>query len=94
MNIVIISTILLTLLNFSISMNNNNNNYGVRIRNTCLRLIVFNDKKYVKIFKEINKVYNIYYNKSFGFIAKSAAEYNELSEEEKIIIETLFSLCY
>lgn len=91
MNIVIITAIIFSFLNV---INAINNNYGNRIRNTTLRLFVLNDKKNIKLFKQINKFYQTCYNKSIAYIGQGMMEYNELTEEERTIIETIISLCY
>ena len=92
MNIVIISTIILSLINI---INATNTNYGIRIRNTTLRMFILNDKKNMKLFKEFKKHYEIYYNKSIAYISQGIIDYNvNLSEDEKSIIEIIISLCY
>jgi hypothetical protein len=86
-----IITILLFLINISHSITKN---YGSRIRNTGLRLIIFNDTKKKKLFKEFKKFYELCYNKSVAYIAEGVNEYNNLSEDDKMIIETVLSLIY
>lgn len=81
---------LLSLIQF-ISIYSSSTNYNnLRLRNYGLRLIVFKEKRLNKILFEIKKLLQIYYDKSLVFTA-----YNELSEEDKLIFETIISsLCY
>lgn len=83
---------LLNLLNKLV--NTMNNVYNNRLRNFGLRIIVFKEKKLVKILKEINKLKQIYYNKAIICTFDGINSYNELSDDDKTIIETIISLCY
>jgi hypothetical protein len=47
-----------------------------------------------KIMKTIKNKLEIYYNKSIVSIAEGITTYNELSEDDKTIIETIISSCY
>jgi hypothetical protein len=86
--------VLVGTINF-ISIYSSSTNYNnLRLRNYGLRLIVFNKKKLNKILFELNKIFEIYYNKSLVCTAQGINSYNELSEEDKILIETIISLCY
>ena len=92
MNTFIFITMILYLVN---SVYSTSNNYGIRIRNTSLRIFVLKDKKTMKIFKEFKKFYELCYNKSVASIGKGISDYNSnLSEDDRIIIETIISLCY
>ena len=78
-----------------ISIYSSSTNYNnLRLRNYGLRLIVFNKKKLNKILFELKKLSEIYYNKSLVCTAEGINSYNELSEQDKILIETIISLCY
>jgi hypothetical protein len=71
------------------------NNYGLRIRNSSLRLLLFKDRNNIKLFKQFKKFYEMCYNKSISSIGKGVSDYNtNLSEDDRIIIETIISLCY
>ena len=91
MNIVIISTILLSLINI---INSSNNNCMLRFRNNSLKFILFKDKNNIKLLKKLKNYYELYYNKSIAKISEGIYEYNALSEDQKTIIETVISLCY
>lgn len=91
MNVLIFTTtILLSFINIVSSMNN----YGLRIKNNSLKFILFKDKNNIKLFKGFKKFYERCYNKSIAKIGEGMFEYHSLTEEEKIIIETVISLCY
>jgi hypothetical protein len=91
MNIVILTFIFLSFLNNVISISSN---YGNRIKNNYLKLVLFSDKKNIKIFKELNNFYKICYNKSISCIGQGISDYNNLTEDEKQIVEAIISLCY
>lgn len=84
---------LFNLLNNIVNGVNNvyNNN---RLRNFGLRIIVFKEKKLSKILKEIKNLTDIYYNKAIVCTAEGINTYNELSDDDKTLIETIISLCY
>jgi len=81
---------LINQLKFVTSISNNNS----RLRNIGLRFVVFKEKKIGKIIKKIRNVSDIYYNKAIASSGIAMNSYNELSEDEKTIIEVLVSLCY
>jgi hypothetical protein len=92
MNIWILTTLLLSIIN---SINSTTNNYGIRLRNNSLRFILFKDKNNIKLFKSFKKFYERCYNKSIASIAQGISDYNSnLTEDDRIIIETIISLCY
>jgi hypothetical protein len=65
------------------------------MRNTGLRLFVLRDRNSIKLFKHIKRFYEKCYNKSISCIGQGISDYNNnLSEEDRIIIETIISLCY
>jgi uncharacterized protein (DUF608 family) len=66
----------------------------LRFRNNSLKFILFKDKNNIKLFKKLKYYYELYYNKSIAKISERMYEYNTLSEDQKTIIETIFSLCY
>jgi hypothetical protein len=60
----------------------------------ALRYIIFKEKKLAKILKSIANKLIIYHNKSIASVGEGVSRFNELSEEDKILIETIISLCY
>ncbi len=84
---------LLNLLN-NISVNGVNNLYNNRLRNLGLRIIVFKEKKLQKILKGVKNITDIYYNKAIVCTADGINTYNDLSDDDRTIIETIISLCY
>ena len=91
MNIVIVTFIFLSFLNNVISISSN---HIGRFKNNYLKLVLFSDKKNIKIFKELNNFYKICYNKSISCIGQGISDYNNLTEDEKQIVEAIISLCY
>ncbi len=92
MNIVILTIILISFLNNVTSISSN---YGNRIKNNYLKLVLFGDKRNIKILKELNNFYKICYNKSISCISQGISDYNtKLTEDEKQIVEAIISLCY
>jgi len=91
MNVIILTLLLISILN---NVNSISSNYGARIKNSYLKLILFSDKKNIKIFKNLKFFYKICYEKSIASIILGISDYNSLKEDEKQIIETIISLCY
>jgi hypothetical protein len=93
-----INNILILVIIFNVvtssSLNNNFNNFNNNLKNTYLRLFIFGDKNNYLIFKNFNKLKRLYYNKAMVSLSDGITNYNTLSEEDKIIIETILSLCY
>ena len=83
-----------------IIQNNGENLYNLRLRNTLLRIYIASDKK--QIAKEYSKktivksktIINKYYNKLLRKIHDINLEYNNLTDEEKEILEFMISLLY
>ena len=75
------------------SMDINYNRY--RMKNYALRIWVLKKKNTPKILNAIKGFYNKCYDKTVVSIAEGMNDYkNNFTEEEKIIIETILSLCY
>jgi len=75
------------------SMDINYNRY--RLKNYTLRILVLKKKNTPKILNAIKRFYNKCYDKTVVSIAEGMNDYNNnFTEEEKIIIETILSLCY
>ncbi len=71
-----------------------NNYYSNRLRNTALRLYLFKQKNLENILKRFSNIYEKIYNKSLISVSEGITEYYSLTEEERIIIETVISLIY
>jgi hypothetical protein len=83
--------LLLNLINIILAITKNNN---IRLRNFGLRLIVFKEKKVKKLLNIFNYNLNKYQDKAIVYIADCINSYNELSEDDRLLIETVISLCY
>ena len=90
MNIVII--LILSIIYKLYSMDLNYNKY--KLKNLGLRFIVFKKKSSPIILKKLKYFYEKCYNKSISSLGEGLIEYNNLSEDDKMIIETILSLCY
>jgi len=94
-NILILVIIFNVVTSSSLNNNYNNfNNFNNNLKSTYLRLFIFGDKNNYLIFKNFNKLKRLYYNKAMVSLSDGITNYNTLSEEDKIIIETILSLCY
>jgi hypothetical protein len=92
MNTVILTILLISFLNNITSISNN---YGIRFKNSYLKLLLLGDKRNIKIFKDFKNFYKICYNKSISSIGQGVSDYNnKLTEDEKTILEAIISLCY
>ena len=92
MNTVILTILLISFLN---NVSSITSNYGVRLKNSYLKIILLSDKRNIKIFKEFKNFYKICYNKSISCIGQGVSDYNnKLTEDEKTILEAIISLCY
>ena len=70
-------------------------NHGLhKLRNTILMGVIFKEKKLHKLYNMVKDKFKTYHNKTIVIAADSYFKYNELSEDDKIIIETIISLCY
>ena len=89
MNVFILTILLVSFLNNVTSITSTN--YPVMLKNNYLRFILLSDKRNIKIFKEFKH----FYNKSIICIGQGVSDYNNnLSEDEKTILEVILSLCY
>jgi len=66
-------------------------NYNIRIRNTGLRMVIFKEKKMPKILEKFRNLYELCYIKSVASVSEGI---NNLSEEERALIEAIINLCY
>lgn len=69
-------------------------NYNHGIRNLSYKVIIFKEKKYPKLVEFIKNKYKMYYDKSIVTIGESIIEYENLSHEEKEIIDLLISTIF
>jgi hypothetical protein len=79
---------------YIVSAINQHFNYNIQIRNTGLRMIIFKEKSLPKFIKNFKGFYELYYNKSLAFVGERLGDYNNLSEEDRRLIEAIISLCY
>ena len=68
--------------------------YGNQLRNSGLRVIIFKKKTYPKLETKIKNFYEICYNKSIASIFSGISDYSNLSEEDKLLIDTIIGLCF
>jgi len=74
--------------------------YNLRLRNKFLRIYIASDKKKVineysnKIIVKTKSKVNEYYNKLLSKYYDVSLFYNNLTDEEKEILEAIISLCY
>ena len=74
--------------------------YNLRLRNKFLRIYIANDKKKVvseysnKIIVKTKSKIDKYYNKLLSKYYDFSLFYNNLTDEEKEILEAIISLCY
>lgn len=71
-----------------------NYNLKKKFNRFALRYVIFKEKKLAKLLKSIINKVEIYHNKSIISVSQGIITYNELSEDNKTIIETVISLCY
>jgi hypothetical protein len=80
-----------------LSMNNHFTdlrNYGYQIRNTRLRMIVFNEKKYPVLLYKIKEICEICFIKTNNFLYEQICLYNSLTDDDKLLLDTIGSLLY
>lgn len=79
------------------SINNyltNVRNFGYQIRNTGLRMIIFKERKYPIVLTKIKELYDICYLKSINCIYDQMFYYNSLSDDDKLLLDTITALLY
>ena len=62
------------------------------IRNKTLRYVIFKEKKIICALRYLKKQTQIYYNKTIVSISEGFEKYNNLSDQDKIIIDTICDL--
>ena len=88
LTVIFVTQLLLLVIAISVS------NYPARLRNISLRVIVFKDKRVPKILQPLRNICNRYYDKSIVTIADAFDFYSKLSDEDKLLLDTILSLCY
>ena len=92
MNLVSI-IIIINIINLCMSIDINYSKY--KLKNYGLRILIFKKKYAPKMIHALKKIYDKCYNKTIVSLAEGMNDYNSnFTEEEKIIIETIISLCY
>ena len=92
MNIVFL-VLLFNIINF-VFINCINQQHKLTYNRFTLRCIIFKEKKLAKTIKKMKNHIEIYHNKSIVTLAEWITTFNDLSEDEKTLIETIISLCY
>jgi len=93
MNIIYLSLLCLGLLQPSFVYSSSSQmDYNHGIRNLGFKIIIFKEKKYPKLVDYIKNRYQIYYEKAIATISESVSEYENLSYEEKLIIDFILSI--
>jgi len=96
---IIVCFLLLTFINsgFTMILYNNQNlnqNFNHNLNRLALRYVIFKEKKVAKILRLLKHKFDIYHNKSIVSVAEGIIAFQELSEDEKTLIEVVISLCY
>jgi hypothetical protein len=92
MNLILVLVSLLNIINLSYASMNGSNNISIKLRNASLKFIIFKEKKIPKIIKYLKKKYDYYYDKTIIKIYENVNKYENLSEEDKILLDFMFSL--
>jgi hypothetical protein len=92
--VLLLASINLSLSSFSIKYRSCLQFYGNQLRNSGFRLIIFKKKTFPKLETKIKNFYELCYNKSLASIFTGINEYSNLSEEEKLLIDTIIGLCF
>ena len=64
----------------------------LQIRNSFLRIVIANDYKKTK--KVVSSIKNYFYNKTLTTYYNISEKYYALSEDDRVLIETIISLSY
>lgn len=67
---------------------------NMQMRNIALRCVVVKQKKIPILINKFKKFYKLCYDKTIKTMSEGVINYNQLSEEEKTIIEAVISLAY
>jgi hypothetical protein len=92
---IIIFFLFLNFFNIVISGSINGNlNLNYKLNRFGLRYVIFKEKKLAKILKTIVNKLEICHNKSIVSVAEGVISFNDLSDDEKFLIEAVISFCY
>jgi hypothetical protein len=75
--------------------NNNRNLFDKNLYNVnknLIKLIIIKDKKIPKLINKVSNKLNTSYKNNYDKISSVMYKYNELSEEDKFIVETVIDL--
>jgi hypothetical protein len=92
MNLIFILFALLNIINLSHASINRSNNSSIKLRNASLKFIIFKEKEIPKMIKYLKNKYDYYYDKTIIKIYENVNKYENLSEEDKILLDFMFSL--
>lgn len=92
MNLILVLVALLNIINLSYASMNGSNNSSIKLRNVSLKFIIFKEKKIPKMVKYLKNKYDYYYDKTIINICENVNKYENLSEEDKILLDFMFSL--
>lgn len=67
---------------------------NMNTRNLLLRCVVVKQKKIPILINKFKNFYKLCYDKTIKTMSEGVINYNQLSEEEKTIIEAVISLAY
>lgn len=68
--------------------------YSSSFRNTGLRMIIFKEKKYPSLLLKMKNICENKYMKSMNYLYYYLNELNNLSEDDKLILETITSFLF
>lgn len=88
-NLILLFSMFNLILSSSSSPNWRNNH---RIRNMSLKVIIFKEKKAPKLLNYFNEQYQKIYDKALVTIVDSINEYENLSNDDKYLIDFVFSI--
>jgi len=92
---IIIFFLFLNFFNIVISSSvNKNYTLNYKLNRFALKYVIFKEKKLAKILKSIVNKLEIYHNKSIASVGQGVSSFNDLSDDEKTLIEAVISLCY
>jgi hypothetical protein len=66
-------------------------NYNHGLRNLKFKFVILKDKEYPKLIKYIKNKYKLFYEKAIATIGEGMMEYENLSYEDKEIIDLLIA---
>lgn len=82
---------LINLFSFIFASSSSSNMNFHNMKKLGFKFIIFKKKEYPKIVNNLKNQIQIYYEKSIGILSECLCEYDKLSNEDKIIIDFIFS---